>query len=148
MEDEYELVPINPIRKLEKRLDRVEQSGLSSEMIKELVDIVKTNQNVIDEIVKINSEMITKVNELSGNVKSMTNQLNDFMGRLEIASTEPVEEDGSVSHATESKKVRELEDKINTRLEKLEKRINAMLLSTMSKPKRMAPRPMGYPSQV
>jgi HAMP domain-containing protein len=142
MEEEYELVPLNPIRKIEKRVDRLEQSGISTDVIKELVEITRTNQGVIDEIVKINSEMITKVNELSGSVKGLTNQLNDFMGRLELATNEPAVEEAKPQ--VDIKKMNELENRVNQRLEKLEKKINTMLLSTIAKPKRLPPRLAGF----
>ncbi|MBI4174045.1 MAG: hypothetical protein HY517_00230, partial [Candidatus Aenigmarchaeota archaeon] len=55
-EEEYELVPVGPLRRIEKRVEKIEKGGTSNEMVKELVDVVRTNQKIIDEVVKINSE--------------------------------------------------------------------------------------------
>lgn len=123
MEEDYELVPLNPIRRLEKRVERVERSAGSGELIKDLIDVVRTNQQIVDEIVKINSEMINRVTELSTAVTELTARINDFMERLEVESSAP---------AAPQK---------DERVEKMEKKLNALLLQTMAK-RRMAARPM------
>jgi len=124
MEDEYELVPLSPIRRLEKRVERVERSAGSGELIKDLIDVVRTNQQIVDEIVKINSEMINRVTELSTGVTELTARINDFMERLEVVE--------SSAPAAPQK---------DERIEKMEKKLNALLLQTMAK-RRMAQRPM------
>ncbi len=132
-EEEYELVPVGPLRKIEKRMERIEKGGTSTEMVKELIDVVRTNQKIIDEVVKINSEMINRVSELSNHVTQLTEKLNDFLQRVEIG-----EEGGQ----TETQPSPEVEQ----RIQKLEKRINSLLLSTMKakqlRPAQMIRRPM------
>jgi division protein CdvB (Snf7/Vps24/ESCRT-III family) len=135
-EEEFELVPLNPIRRMEKRVDRLEKSGLSTEMIKELVDVVKTNQEVVDSIVKVNSEMINKVSELSANVSQLVAKMNDFMSRIEVVS------EGKEGTPEEVKTV--ASDEYNKRLDKLEKRINALLLSSMAKTRMRPPQPAKF----
>lgn len=125
MEDEYELIPVNPIRKMEKRLEKIEKTGTSTEMIKELISVVKTNQNIVDDIVKVNSEMISKVSELTNSVGKMSGKINDFMERLEVA------EPGAVG--TEEEEKTTAVDNVGKRLDKMEKRINALILSSMAK---------------
>lgn len=121
MEDEYELVPMNPVRRLEKRVDKIERSGGSEELMKDLMEIVKTNQQIVDEIVKSNSEMVDKVNNMMQSVSALTARLDDFMARVEIEGEEVKEESP------------QLERKMDERLAKLEKRVNAILMSAMSK---------------
>jgi uncharacterized coiled-coil protein SlyX len=129
VEDEYELVQLSPIRKIEKRLEKIERTGTSTEMIKELLDVVRTNQKIVDDMVKVNSEMISKVSELTNSVSSMTSKINDFIGNLEVVgSGENVSE--GLSGAEE--KITSV-DVASKRLDKLEKRLNALILSTMAK---------------
>ena len=45
MEEEYELIPMNPIRRIEKRMERIESAGTSTDVIKELIDI--TNETAL-----------------------------------------------------------------------------------------------------
>ncbi len=126
-EEEFELVPLSPIRRLEKRLDRMEGSGMSADLLKELMEVVKTNQQVVDDVVRINSQMIGRVSDLSIAVSELTGRMNDFINRLEVGGEEP---------AKEEKK--EEDTKMNERLTKLEKRIN-MLLVAMTRAKTRAP---------
>lgn len=118
-EEEYEIVPVGPIRRIEKRVEKMERSGSGNEMVKELIEVVRTNQKIIDEVVKINSEMINKVSELSAHVTQMTEKLNDFLERVEIGE------------ATEAEAPPQNNPEVEQRMQKLEKRINSMLLSTM-----------------
>jgi uncharacterized coiled-coil DUF342 family protein len=124
VEDEYELIPISPIRKIEKRVEKIEKAGTSTEMIKELIDVVKTNQQIVDDIVKVNSEMINKVSELTSSVGRMTSKIDEFIGRLEVAEPGETEEKTTTV------------DNVSKRLDKIEKRLNALILSTISKTKR------------
>ena len=131
-EDEYEIVPVGPMGRIERRVERIEKGG-GNEMVKELIDVVRTNQKIVDEVVKINSEMINRVTELSAHVQQMTEKVNDFMSRIDV-------EEGSPSKEVQSTPEADL------RIEKLEKRINSLLLSTMKakqvRPTQMVRRPL------
>ncbi len=122
-EEEYELVPMNPIRRLERRMERVEKTGSSMETTRELIEIVRANQSVIDEMVKINSDMMRKVTDLLNNVSELTVKINDFMERIEFSGGES----GSQNE--------ELEKKVDERLSKLEKRFNSVLLASVARNK-------------
>lgn len=128
-EEEYELVPLSPVRRLEKRMERLEKVGTSQEMAKELIDIVRSNQQVVDDIVKINSEIINKVSELAMSVRDLSDKINDFMERIEVAPEEAEKED----------RTKEIEEKFDARLGKIEKRINALILATMPRVRRAPP---------
>ncbi|MBI2173183.1 MAG: hypothetical protein HYT73_03175 [Candidatus Aenigmarchaeota archaeon] len=124
-EEEYELIPLSPIRKLEKRLDKVEKGGAGGDMMKELVDVVKTNQAIVEDIVKVNSEMMSKVSELSNNVTQLSSRLNDFMNKIEVVSEEPEQKPA--------------DDEMGRKLEKMEKRLNAIALSNIAKMRMQPP---------
>lgn len=130
-EEEYELIAVSPLRRIEKRIDRLEKSGSGNDMVKELIEVVRTNQRIVDEVVKINSEMINRVSELSSNVTKMTEKMNNFLERVEITELGAGQERGPAP--AQSAEVEE-------RIQKLEKRINAMLLSAM-KAKQMQQQP-------
>ena len=129
-DDEYELVPLSPVRKVEKRLEKLERTGTSADLIKELISVVRTNQEVIDDVVKINSDMITRISELSNSVNAVTNKINDFLSRIEVSGREEIREGNSEE---EGLRISEMEKKTDARLAKMEKRVNALLLSTMAK---------------
>jgi len=122
MEDEYELIQMSPVRKLEKRVNRLERSTTSGEMLAELMDIVKTNQQVVDNMSKTNSAMMERVHDLTNSVNKLMNRMDDFINRIETAESAPVEE-----------KENENEKLLNERIAKLEKRLNSILLTTVAK---------------
>ncbi|MBI4019601.1 MAG: hypothetical protein HY364_05100 [Candidatus Aenigmarchaeota archaeon] len=122
MEEEYELVPIGPIRRLEKKIEQMENTG-GGESTKALVEVVKSNQTIVDEMIKVNSDLVDRVAKLMESVNSLNENLTDFMQKLEIASETDIEESG--------KKSDENSAKVNEKLAKLEKRLNALILTTM-----------------
>ena len=128
--EEYELVPMSPLRRMEKRVERLEKTGSANEILRELVDIVKTNQKVVDDVVKINSDAVNKITELTEAVKQNISKIDDFLGRVEFSS-EKVEETEASAPVVETK------TDVEARLDKLEKRINTVLLSALAKNKRM-----------
>ena len=127
-EEEYELIPVSPLRKMEKRMDRMEKGGSSNEMVKELIEVVRTNQRIVDEVVKINSEMINRVSELSTNVTKLTDKMANFLDKVEITELKGASEETTPQAAPE----------VEQRIQKLEKRINSMLVSAM-KARQMRP---------
>ena len=130
MEDEeYEIVPLSPIRKLEKRMSEIEK-GTPKALGNEVVDIIKTNQGIVDDLVRVNSDTAAKVSELTVSVNRLVDKLDDFIKRIEISGE---------NVATE--KLDEIEKNTEDRLAKLEKRMNALLLSKMSMPARTPRRP-------
>jgi len=76
--DEYEIIPMSPIRRLEKRIDKVESTTGSHELMKEIIDIVRMNQQMVDELAKSNdalrielSKLPAKIDELVASIKEI-----------------------------------------------------------------------------
>ena len=103
------------------------------------MDIVKTNQKVVDDVVKINSDAVNKITELTEAVKQNISKIDDFLCRVEFSS-EKVEETEASAPVVETK------TDVEARLDKLEKRINTVLLSALAKNKRMMVRNPARPS--
>ena len=136
-EEEYEIVPVGPLRRIERRMEKIEKGTTSTDMVKELIEVVRTNQKIIDEVVKINSEMINRVSDLATHVSQLNERMNDFLDRVEVSSEAeqppPVQQQKNV-------------EEMDARMQKLEKRINSVLLSSMRnrpvRPTQMVRRPM------
>jgi len=136
-EEEYEIVPVGPLRRIERRMEKIEKGTTSTDMVKELIEVVRTNQKIIDEVVKINSEMINRVSDLATHVSQLNERMTDFLDRVEVSSeTEqppPVQQQKNV-------------EEMDARMQKLEKRINSVLLSSMRnrpvRPTQMVRRPV------
>ena len=129
-EEEYELVPLNPIRRIEKRVERIEHAGVPSEAIHELVDAVRTNQQLVEEVIKLNTEMIRRVSDLTSSVSELATRINTLVDRLQMAEV-----------PEEKERHKAFESKMENRLEKMEKRLNALIIATMPRRPRVAPPP-------
>ncbi len=70
-EEYYELMPVSPIKKLKKELDEIKKAitsnsntHIQNELIKEIMETVKLNQRVVEDIVKSNAALQTKMSEM------------------------------------------------------------------------------------
>jgi uncharacterized coiled-coil protein SlyX len=93
-ESEFELIPLSPLRKLEKRLDEIEQqykSTNSREFYKELIDIIRLNQQIVDELAKANDALRIELSRLPGRLDDMISRLNELISFIKASATEEVE---------------------------------------------------------
>jgi phage shock protein A len=91
MEEEYEIIPTTPIRKLEQRISRVESTGSSAEvrkLIEEIIELIKSNQRVIDDVVKSDAELRNEMSRLPGKIDELLDSMRSFMDLLKASSTE------------------------------------------------------------
>ena len=88
-EDEYEVVPLTPMRRLEERIRKVEKgSGATDrEFVLDIMDLVKANQKLVDEVVKANSALrqdlqsvVSKMDEVLDSWKQFTELLKKAAG--------------------------------------------------------------------
>jgi uncharacterized coiled-coil DUF342 family protein len=85
-EEEYEVVPLSPIRKLEKRIDELEEQRQTGDMrglVREVMDLVKSNQQMVDEIVKSNNELRRELEKIPEKVDQVLDQWEEFLEILE-----------------------------------------------------------------
>ena len=129
MEEDYELIPLNPIRRLEKRLERLESSK-DKEIFNDLLEMIKIGQNSIDEMVKLNADMMKEMVDLTSSVGSLVHKLDDFTQRIEVES---MRTDSGELEKIEgaNRRLEEHEHDLNDKMVKLEKRVNALVLSNM-----------------
>lgn len=94
--DEYEVIPLDPIRKLERRMNEMEEkSNLSREegLIRDVVDIMKTNQQMVNNMVDSTNSLKNNVEDLTHKMDNVVNNMNEFMELLEEASEASLEQD-------------------------------------------------------
>ena len=89
-EEEYELVPLSPIRRLEKRLERLEASrGVDvKEFLREIVDIVRMNQQLVDELAKANDALRIEISKLPGRLEELISNLNELLSYIKASASE------------------------------------------------------------
>ncbi len=92
VDEEYEIVPANPLRRLEQRMAKVEQGASPVEirrLIEEIVELIKGNQRVLDDTLKANAELRDEVAKLPGRMDALIGHLTEFVDMLKSAGEQP-----------------------------------------------------------
>ena len=91
-DEEYEMIPLSPIRRLEKRISQLESgssSGLDAKgFFHELVEIVRMNQQLVDELVKANDSLRIELSRIPGRLGDVTKNLNELISYIKAAAKE------------------------------------------------------------
>lgn len=106
-EKEYELVPLTPLRKLEKRIEKLEASmGYFDprEFYKDLVDILRINQEIVSELVKSNESLRSEISKLPMKIDSLIEKMDEFLELIKAAA----EEEKKIESPDLTKKLEEL----------------------------------------
>jgi len=89
--EDYEVIPTSPIRRLEKRMEKVEDTSSTSQvqkLMEQVIELIKSNQRIIDDVVKANTELREEVGKVPGKIDKLLDAMNEFMDLLRAASEE------------------------------------------------------------
>lgn len=90
-DEEYEVIPTSPIRRLEKRLSRIETTSTgaeSSRLIEQIIELIKSNQRVIDDIIKSDAELRNEISKVPVKIDSLVDKMDEFLELLKASATE------------------------------------------------------------
>lgn len=90
-EEEYEVIPTSPLRRLEKRISKVEAASSSSQiqkLIEQIIELIKSNQRIIDDVIKADSELRNEMSKLPGRIDVLVSSMNEFIELLKVSATE------------------------------------------------------------
>jgi len=119
-EEEYEIIPISPLRRLEKRMEQIESVSPAvnvKEIFREVVDVMRMNQQIVNELSKANDAMRLELSKLAQKLEELTNNLNELLSYIKAAA---VEESPQPQDATKN-----LSDKVNELVEANKKMANS-----------------------
>ena len=87
---EFELIPVSPLRKLEKRLDELEVSkGVNMhEFYRDMADIIKMNQQIVDEMAKANDALRIEISRLPSKMEDLISRLDELISFIKASATE------------------------------------------------------------
>ncbi|MDY6770902.1 MAG: hypothetical protein SV186_03010 [Candidatus Nanohaloarchaea archaeon] len=134
--EEYEIIPMGPVRKLEKRIDELEQQksagGPQGDYVRDILDIMKANQKIVNDMVESTSQLQNSIEDLTHKMDSVLDNMNEFMNLLQEASEASLEEDVStdisqnlVQPLTDSMQdIRETNEKMLEGLGKIDESLN------------------------
>jgi molecular chaperone DnaK (HSP70) len=149
-EEEFELIPLSPIRRLEKRLEQLEKSKFDTkEFYKELVDIIRLNQEIVQEMAKANDALRIEISKLPGKLDALIVKLDELISFIRASATEEhvpeseeeKSESGGLSKKLEelletNKKITEANQAIIAALENLERKLKRPPMLLPRKPLR------------
>jgi hypothetical protein len=89
--DDYEVVPVGPLRKLERRVDELQEqnkqgSGTDDELVRDVLDIMKSNQKIVNDMTESTHELKNSVEDLTHKMDEVIDNMNSFMDLLTEAS--------------------------------------------------------------
>lgn len=78
---------MSPLRRLEKRLEKMEETkGVDSQkFFSELVEIVRMNQGVVDELAKANDALRVELSRLPGKLDELISNLDELISFIKAA---------------------------------------------------------------
>ncbi|MFP4038193.1 MAG: hypothetical protein ACLFTA_00215 [Candidatus Nanohaloarchaea archaeon] len=92
-DEDYEVVPVGPIRKLERRIDEIQEetqkaqsSGQHDELVRDVLDIMKSNQKIVNDMTESTHELKNSVEDLTHKMDEVVENMNNFMDLLNEAS--------------------------------------------------------------
>ncbi len=91
MDDDYEIIPTSPLRRLEKRISQVESSSSTSEvqrLIEQIIELIKSNQRIIDDVIKADAELRDEISKVPGKIDELLSSMHEFMEILKTSATE------------------------------------------------------------
>ncbi len=89
--EEFEIVAMSPIRRLERRIDQIEGGTSAKEMNKlvdEMIELIKANQQIVDDLVRANLDLRNEISRIPSKIDELLGTLNEFVSLLKAASQE------------------------------------------------------------
>ncbi len=134
VDEEFEMVSLSPIRRLEKRVEKLEASTPTvavKEFLQEIIDIIKLNQQLVDQLVKANDALRVELSRLPARIENLTSKIDELLELIKAAAKEEVigpETFKSLIEKMEqlietNKKIAESNEIVLSTLEELEKRL-------------------------
>ena len=87
----YEVIATSPIRKLEKRMNMLESSSSASEvqrLIEQIIELIKSNQRIIDDVIKSDSELRAEISRLPVKLDTLVSKMDEFLDLLKAGAQE------------------------------------------------------------
>ena len=131
---------MSPVRRLERRIDKLENTtgGVDvREFFRELVAIIRMNQEIVDELAKSSDALRIELSKLPAKIDEVTRNLNELLSYIKAAAVEEVGQipSDAFKPLTEkldqlietNKKIIESDDNVSGLLESIDKKLKPPL---------------------
>jgi ferric iron reductase protein FhuF len=132
-QEEFELIPVTPLRRLEKRIEELEKKASINEreLYREIIQIVRMNQEIVDALIKANDSLRIELSKLPLKLEELTKKIDELIELIKVAGEEETESKVSVDNKPLIEKIEKLTEINNKILENNEALIS--LLEEISK---------------
>ena len=102
-EEEYELIPVSPLRRLEKRIEALEAKTRVNEkdLYREMIEIMKLNQEIVDELVKANDALRIELAKLPGKIDELIKNVGELLKLIKASAEEELQPRNELKPLTE-----------------------------------------------
>ncbi|MEM7821549.1 MAG: hypothetical protein QXX38_01910 [Candidatus Aenigmatarchaeota archaeon] len=142
-QEEFELIPISPLRKLEKRIEQIEASSIvdTKEFLKEVLDIIRMNQQLVDQLAKADDALRIEISKLPGRIEDLIGKIDELLSYVKAAATEEI---------TSGISFKPLVEKLDQLIEENKKIVenNQSMLSTLEEIDKKLKRPALPPPRI
>lgn len=85
--DEFEIIPVNPLRRLEKRIERLESFSTEDpkSIFKDIIEIVRMNQMIVDELAKSNDSLRVELSKLPGRLDELITDMKELITFIKMS---------------------------------------------------------------
>ena len=83
--NDYEVIPVGPMRKLEERIKKMEREKegfVYESFIREILELIQSNQKLVDEIVKANDNLREELARIPGKIDELLDTWREFIDIL------------------------------------------------------------------
>ncbi len=137
-DDEVEL-PYSPVKRWERRVEAHDyRESEMREFFRELITIIKMNQEIVDEMVKANDVLRIEISKLPARLDEVSKNMNELITYVKAAAEE--ERVGYTGTATSTTRIDQLIE-LNKKLVETNENINIVLDSIDKRLKRPLPPP-------
>jgi ferric iron reductase protein FhuF len=132
-QEEFELIPVTPLRRLEKRIEELEKKASINEreLYREIIQIVRMNQEIVDALIKANDSLRIELSKLPLKLEELTKKIDELVELIKAAGEEETESKVSIDNKPLIEKIEKLTEINNKILENNEALIS--LLEEISK---------------
>jgi division protein CdvB (Snf7/Vps24/ESCRT-III family) len=91
--ESYEIIPVTPLKKLEQRIERVEQTGTIPQLqtlINQIIELIRSNQKIVNDVIQANAELRNEISKLPPKIEELTTMMKNFINLVEAAGKEEV----------------------------------------------------------
>ncbi len=91
-QEEFELIPVTPLRRLEKRIEELERKASINEreLYREIIQIIRMNQEIVDALIKANDALRIELSKLPLKLEELTKKVEELLELIKMAGEEEI----------------------------------------------------------